>query len=109
MAAVIAIKARFPDARLPHPVFAGVVGAFAAGLPDLLEPAITPRHRQICHSVAFASLMVVTLKAIYDWNPQTEGQKLLRDVLLSIGVGYLSHLGADATTAAGLPWIGSIS
>jgi membrane-bound metal-dependent hydrolase YbcI (DUF457 family) len=53
--------------------------------------------------------MVVTLKAIYDWNPQTEGQKLLRDVLLSIGVGYLSHLGADATTAAGLPWIGSIS
>lgn len=109
MAAVIAIKARFPDARLPHPAFAGVVGAIAAGLPDLLEPAITPRHRQICHSVAFASLVAVTLKTTYDWNPETEGQKFLRDVLLSIGMGYLSHLGADATTAAGLPWIGNIS
>src|SRR5205823_3323842 len=103
MTAMIAIKARFPDARLPHPVFAGVVGAIAAGLPDLLEPAITPRHRQVCHSVAFASVVAVALKTTYNWEPETEGQKLLRDVLLSIGVGYLGHLGADATTAAGLP------
>jgi membrane-bound metal-dependent hydrolase YbcI (DUF457 family) len=105
-AIVLAIKVHYPDARLPHPVFAGVVGAFAAGLPDVLEPATYPGHRQVCHSVAFAVLMAAALKVVYEWMPETEGQEILRDVLLSIGLGYLSHLGADATTAAGLPWFG---
>ena len=105
--AVLAIRTRFPNARLPHPVLAGIVGAAAACLPDLLEPALTPHHRQFCHSVAFAAAMAVGLKSIYDWNPPIDGQRFLRDVLLAIGLGYLSHLGADATTAAGLPWVGS--
>lgn len=109
MTAVISIKAQFPHARLPEPILAGVVGALAAGLPDFLEPAITLRHRQFCHSIAFASAMSLALKTIYDWDPQSEGQKLVRDIVLSIGFGYLSHLGADATTAAGLPWFGSFS
>src|SRR5258706_5317166 len=84
---VALIKHRYPDARLPDPLFAGIVAAFAAGLPDLLEPATTPRHRQFCHSVAFASLMTVGLKALYEWDPTTDGEALIRDILLSIGIG----------------------
>jgi inner membrane protein len=104
--AVYAVKARFPDARVPDPLFAGVVGAFAAGLPDLLEPAITPRHRQFCHSVAFAVALAAAIKAVYEWEPNSDGHRLFRDIALSVGLGYLSHLGADATTAAGLPLLG---
>ena len=103
---VLAIKTRYADARLPHPIFAGVVGAIAAGLPDLLEPAILPGHRQFCHSAAFVALIASTLKDVYDWRPKTANQEFLRDVILSIGLGYLSHLTADATTAAGLPLLG---
>jgi hypothetical protein len=32
----------------------------------------------------------------------------MRDVLLSVGFGYMAHLGADATTAMGLPLVGKI-
>lgn len=105
-AVVLAIKAHYPHARLPHPAFAGVVGAIAACLPDFLEPATHPGHRQLCHSVAFAAFIVVTQKAVYEWRPETRTQEVLRDLILSIGLGYLSHLAADATTATGVPLLG---
>ena len=104
--AVIALKQKYPDARLPAPVLAGVVAALASGIPDYLEPAISPNHRQFCHSVAFAAALVSAMKQLYGWEPTTPGEIFGRDVLLSVGFGYLAHLGADATTAAGLPLLG---
>jgi inner membrane protein len=106
---VTVIKHYHPAARVPNPAFAGVVAALAAGIPDYLEPATNPHHRQFCHSAAFATLLAAGMKRLYEWVPATPGEALLRDVLLSIGFGYLAHLGADATTAMGLPLIGKLS
>lgn len=105
---VTLIKHRHPDARLPDPIFAGVVAVFATALPDYLEPATNPHHRQFFHSAAFATALVALMKKLYDWVPATSGHALVRDILLSIGIGYLAHLGADATTAMGLPLVGKV-
>lgn len=106
---VAAMKHQHPEARLPDPVFAGVIATFASAAPDYIEPATTPHHRQFFHSAVFASALVAAMKALYDWVPVTPEHVLLRDTLLSIGFGYLAHLGADATTAMGLPLIGTFS
>lgn len=106
---VALVKHVHPLARLPDPVFAGFVAALAAGIPDYLEPATTPHHRQFCHSAAFSAVLIVGMKKLYAWEPKAPGEALLRDVLLSIGFGYLAHLGADATTAMGLPLIGKFT
>lgn len=108
LAAVSMLRHRHPAARLPDPVFAAVVAALASGLPDLLEPASSPRHRQFCHSAAFAALVTTVMRKLYDWMPQTPSEVLVRDALLSIGFGYMAHLCADATTPMGLPLLGSI-
>jgi inner membrane protein len=102
-------KHRYPAARLPDPLFAGVVAALASGIPDYLEPATSPHHRQFCHSAVFATALIAAMKKLYDWVPLSTGGVLLRDTLLSIGFGYLTHLGADATTAIGLPLIGKFN
>ena len=107
--AIVAIfKHRYPEARLPHPALAAVMAALASGLPDLLEPANSPHHRQFYHSVAFASVMTSGMKRLYDSMPTTPGEVLVRDVLLCVGFGYMAHLCADATTAMGLPLVGKI-
>lgn len=104
-----AIKARNPDARLPHPAFAAVVAALASKLPDVLEPADHPHHRQFFHSLAFASAAGLAWKHVYGWVPETPAENFLRDVLLSVGLGYFFHLGADFTTAKGLPLLGTLN
>lgn len=107
-ATVVIVKERYQGARLPHPVFAAITAALASGLPDVLEPANTPHHRQFCHSLAFAGVMTSGMKKLYDWVPATPGEIFVRDVLLSVGFGYMAHLCADATTAMGLPLVGKI-
>jgi len=107
-AMVALIKQQNPAARLPHPGFAALVAALASGLPDVLEPAISPHHRQFCHSAAFAALVTSGMKKLYDWVPTTPGEEFMRDVLLSVGFGYMAHLCADSTTAMGLPLVGNI-
>jgi inner membrane protein len=104
---VAIIKERYAEARLPDPVFAGAVAALASGLPDLLEPATSPNHRQFCHSAVFAAALIAVMRKLYVWVPATPGEQFVRDALLSIVFGYLAHLGADATTAMGLPLIGT--
>lgn len=105
---VALIKQQNPAARLPHPAFGAFVAVLASGLPDVLEPAHSPHHRQFCHSAAFAALVTTGMKKLYDWVPATPGEALMRDALLGIGFGYMAHLCADATTAMGLPLVGKI-
>lgn len=105
---VALIKQQHPAARLPHPAFAALVAVLASGLPDVLEPAHSPHHRQFCHSAAFAALVTTGMKKLYDWIPATPGETLMRDVLLGVGFGYMAHLCTDATTAMGLPLVGKI-
>lgn len=108
----------------------GVVGGVIGGaLPDLLEPALTPRHRQAAHSIlAGGGLMLVPLAEIQascrisaersssraarmlpgspEWH-QAEANaylwRLLSGVVAGLIAGYASHLTLDAATPSGLP------
>jgi membrane-bound metal-dependent hydrolase YbcI (DUF457 family) len=103
---LICLQHRNPQARLPHPLLGGVVAALTASLPDVFEPATSPNHRQFGHSMVFAAGLSVALREVYDWVPGTPLGQLVRDVVLSAGLAYLIHLGADATTAKSIPWLG---
>lgn len=90
------------------PVAGGVMGAFLTGLPDKLEPALHPNHRQFFHSIVFAAALGMCWIKLREWQPETEFDGLLRKVGM-IGIGaYLVHLAVDATTAKSLPLIGKL-
>jgi len=87
------------------PAAAGLAWA-TASLPDLIEPAISPHHRQFFHSVAFASLLIDGMRHLHKWEGKNDGDLLLKDALMVIGSSYLSHLAMDSTTPRGLPILG---
>lgn len=81
-------------------------GGFAFGtLPDLIEPALHPNHRQFFHSFLVLGSVGYGLKKLYDWEPETEGQQLLRGILLVVGGAYGVHLVMDALTKRSLPLV----
>lgn len=88
------------------PLFAAALAAKLTKLPDILEPAIHPNHRQFFHGLAFASLVGLTGYRLYQWEPQDKWEEFVRFVLL-VGAGsYLVHLMLDATTPKSLPLMG---
>jgi inner membrane protein len=85
-----------------------VMGAAAAALPslpDVLEPALHPNHRQFFHSVAFALAVAYGIRRVYVWDAQTDWDRLVRAALLVGGAAYLGHLARDAFTTKGLPLV----
>lgn len=82
--------------------------AFCTNLPDKLEPAIHPHHRQFFHSVTCALLIAGGLYRLSHWDAQTEGDKLLKFCLIVAGAAYLTHLMVDACTKRSLPLLGKI-
>jgi len=91
-----------------QPLVDGATGALLTSLPDKLEPAIHPNHRQFFHSVAFAAgVGYVTYKA-YKWQPTEDWEKILRWLVVIGGVAYLVHLVLDACTAKSLPLVGRL-
>ena len=88
------------------PIVGAGFAALATNLPDILEPAVNPHHRQFFHSLVFAGLLIAGGKALYDWNPETHEGRFWRKARL-IGLGaYLCHLALDATTPRSLPFLG---
>ena len=78
----------------------GAIGAWVAILPDILEPAISPNHRTVAHSLVTGGALLYTTKKVWD-NPElTSEQKAGASALIG---AYLSHLVADSVTPAGLP------
>lgn len=69
----------------------GSLGAAGALLPDLLEPADSPFHRDLAHSAV--SLGVSTKLGFMKDAP----------FLSLLALGYASHLVLDSGTPAGLP------
>lgn len=90
------------------PIRGSVLAALCTNLPDILEPAIHPHHRQFFHSVTFAALIFGGMCKLYQWEPQTEGEKLLKFCLLVAGGSYLIHLAMDACTRRSLPLLGKV-
>ena len=95
-----------PKDRLAHTAAAATAGWSLASLPDLVEPATSPNHRQFFHSVAFGVVVGVGVYRLYKWEPRTDGGKLLRWLGLAGGAAYLIHLTLDATTKRSLPLVG---
>jgi inner membrane protein len=94
--------------RLPHAA-AGCVGGYCLGtLPDLIEPATSPHHRQFFHSLFFAAFLGYGVYKAYRWEPQTPEGKFVRVAGLIAGGAYLVHLALDATTKRSLPAIGRL-
>ena len=115
-------------------VIGGVLaGGWGGRLPDILEPAIHPRHRSVAHALgpanAAGSIVVPRLRAGQNhtrgWAEQCRSHRegtsnLIEQILwwlaemgcrLAAGAmggsvaGYVSHLLMDATTPMGLPLI----
>ena len=86
------------------PVVVGAAAACLPSLPDLLEPALHPNHRQFFHSVAVFAGLSYGLCRLYKWEAQG-WEQLLRAVGLVVGGAYLAHLARDAFTVKSLPMI----
>ncbi len=91
-----------------NPVIAPVLGAFFGKLPDIIEPAYHPNHRQFFHSTLTFSAIGFGVYNAYQWEAETGFEKILRGVMLIAGCSYLSHLVCDSTTPKGLPLIGKL-
>ena len=87
---------------------APILGAVAARLPDILEPAHNPHHRQFFHSFAMLIAVGAGVKQVYTWEPHSKLKEVLRGVLIIGGVAYMSHLIADGCTPKSLPLLGKL-
>jgi inner membrane protein len=78
------------------------LGALGSMLPDMLEPATNPSHRQFFHSWVTAALLArANLWISQDQSIPAE----TKDIFTFISAGYLSHLLADGQSPKGLPII----
>ena len=105
-AGYLASRPQDQQTGIAHPLVGGTASALLASLPDVIEPAIHPHHRQFFHSVAFAGLISYGLHRAYHWKPETDWQELLRIATLLLGSAYLLHLAADLFTARSIPVLG---
>lgn len=91
-----------------EPVIGGFAAAILTKLPDLLEPATSPNHRQFFHSIVFASLLGLALHKLREWQPDDPAHKFWRKAGMLAISAYLVHLALDFTTAKSLPFIGKL-
>lgn len=89
--------------------FKGVVASFATGavlgiVPDMLEPAAHPNHRQFFHSVGFSAAMLWVRDGVRRSPTIDKDSKRYFDWALC---AYGSHLICDSQTPKGLPFLGN--
>jgi len=99
---------RGEQADFGRPLAASSIAALAATLPDILESATSPHHRQVLHSVAFAGALGYGMYKLYRWEPQDDWGRFLQFIGLAAGGAYLVHLAMDACTPASLPLVGKL-
>jgi inner membrane protein len=108
LAAAAGASTEDPKARCARGALAGLGGYCCGTLPDLIEPATHPHHRQFFHSVLFAVMVACAVYRLHHWEPETDGAALLRVLSLIAGGAYLAHLALDAGTPRSLPLIGRL-
>lgn len=106
-AAIINMEAKEGKKTLA-PLGGSLLAAIYTNLPDMLEPAIHPHHRQFYHSFAFAAMIGGGMYKLSQWETQTEGEKILKFCLMVAGGAYLVHLAMDACTKRSLPLLGKL-
>lgn len=90
------------------PITGTVVAAACTNLPDWLEPATHPHHRQFFHSLAFGGMVCYGVYKAYQWQPETDFDKFIRLCLLAAGAGVLIHLAMDSVTPRSIPLFGKL-
>jgi inner membrane protein len=80
--------------------------ALATKLPDLLEPAEHPNHRQFFHSATFGLFVGKLCYEAYRWIPANDRERIWRELILLGGGAYLLHLVLDLGTPKGIPLLG---
>jgi inner membrane protein len=91
-----------------QPVAGGIAASIFTLLPDILEPATSPNHRQFFHSAVFATLLAGGLYKLHKWEPEDSAKKFWKALGMLAISGYLIHLALDATTTKSLPLIGRL-
>jgi membrane-bound metal-dependent hydrolase YbcI (DUF457 family) len=81
-------------------LLSGAGGAIGGELPDILEPATSPNHRAVFHSVLTGAITTYSSTKIYNSN---EIEDDVQAVLIACVGGYLTHLMLDAGTSKSLP------
>lgn len=111
-----------------HNAGAALGGAFAGRLPDILEPALSPHHRQFYHGLlpnaVFWFLATRQIEKAYQcivgealrYEPLQGAYPWQRGLLFTVAgfvqavpPGYISHLVLDGATPFGLPVFGWLS
>jgi len=88
---------------------AGVLASELGSLPDLIEPATYPGHRQFFHGTVFTAVLGFGVYKLYKWEAETDEEKFLRWLGLVVGGAYLTHLAMDLLfSRSGLPWVGKL-
>lgn len=90
------------------PILGGLAGSIFTCIPDVLEPATSPNHRNFFHSIACAGLLITALVKLNRWQPESDADRFWRGVGMIAVASYLIHLTLDATTAKSLPLLGRI-
>jgi inner membrane protein len=99
---------RTTEERQAGALLGGTGGYIFACLPDWIEPATNPNHRQFFHSVAFGVVLGIGLYKLYKWEPETAIEEVVRVTALVAGAAYFVHLFLDSTTPRSLPLVGRI-
>ena len=87
------------------PLFNAALATSLGTLPDLIEPALHPNHRQFFHSVTVLGISGYGFYKLWNWEADSDGKKLVK-LLGLVGLGaYMTHLVMDATTKKSLPLI----
>ena len=97
------LQARRPGRLGGDPLLSGLMGALLGSLPDVLEPAHHPHHRQFFHSATFAAAVAYALKRLDGWETVEPTGQILRALAMIGSAAYLSHLVMDATTPRSIP------
>lgn len=93
------------NSSLEKPILAGSFAYHLGTLPDIIEPATSPHHRQFFHSCTCFGLIGFGMYRTYKWETENEWQSLARFALLVAGGAYVTHLLMDSRTPRGLPVI----
>ena len=91
-----------------NPFLATAVGTLFGKMPDILEPALNPHHRQFCHSFVVLLAIGNGVRMAYEWEPKDDWERILPLLALGAGAGYISHLFLDGMTPQSLPLVGKI-
>ncbi len=90
----------FVDLR--QSLFSGFCGAIGGIIPDVIEPATNPNHRDFFHSGMMGGL-------IFFWEDKLRQNEIinpqLKKAILDFSCGYKLHLLVDSATPKSLPLI----